>query len=68
MNFEKETLAELQRDEAALLKRLKLVTTKATTNMVLFDTQEKLAKYSTVSDIMTEFFDVRMEFYVKVSL
>ena len=65
ITFDKDVLAKLRRDTDALLKKFKLVTTKTTTNMVLFDANEKLNKYATVLDIFQDFYNVRLEFYDK---
>ena len=44
---------------------LKLCTTQSTTNMHMFDENEKLVKYSNVKDIIDHFMKVRMSLYVK---
>ena len=44
---------------------LKLSTTQSTTNMHMFDENEKLVKYSNVKDIIDHFMKVRMSLYVK---
>ncbi len=48
-----------------LEKMLKLYTTFSTSNMHLFDAKEKLRKYSNVTDILNEFFEVRIDLYNK---
>lgn len=48
-----------------LEKKLKLQTTLQITNMVMFDKNGKLKKYSSVREIFDEFFDLRLEFYDK---
>ena len=44
---------------------LRLTTTVSTTNMHLFDSNEKLKKYSKVEEIIDDYYDVRLEGYVK---
>ena len=46
-------------------KKLKLTSTVATSNMVLFDSDGRLRKYETTSEIMREFFAVRLDLYNK---
>jgi DNA topoisomerase-2 len=48
-----------------LEKLLRLTTTVSTTNMHLFDSNEKLKKYSKVEEIIDDYYDVRLEGYVK---
>jgi DNA topoisomerase-2 len=49
----------------ALEKLLKLYTTKTTTNMHMFDEDEKLKKFDNASEIVEHFMSVRMNIYVK---
>ena len=44
---------------------LKLTSTLNTTNIVLFDKNGKIKKYSSVDEVVAEFCEVRWEFYVK---
>lgn len=44
-------------------KLLKLTTTNSTTNMNLFDANERLKKYDSVADIIDDYFDTRLEYY-----
>lgn len=46
-----------------LEKTLKLITTNTTTNMHVFNHEEKLKKYSKVTDILDDFFEHRMHLY-----
>jgi DNA topoisomerase-2 len=48
-----------------LEKLLKLYSTQSTTNMHMFDENEKLMKYSSVKEIIDHFMKVRMDLYVK---
>ena len=52
----------------ALEKLLKLYTTRSTTNMHIFDENEKLIKYSKVEDLITRFMNVRAAYYSKRKL
>lgn len=44
---------------------LNLYTTKSITNMHLFDRNQKIKRYNSVSEIIDEFYDIRMEYYDK---
>ena len=46
-----------------LIKMFKLTSNIPTTNMVLFDSKNKIKKYNTVEEIINEFYDVRLDFY-----
>jgi len=46
-----------------LEKLLKLYNTSSTTNMNLFNSEDKLKKYDTVSEIIDDYFDIRLEYY-----
>ena len=48
-----------------LEKKFRLYTTKTTTNMYLFDSEQKLKKYETVADIIDDYIPVRVETYGK---
>jgi DNA topoisomerase-2 len=45
-------------------KMLKLYSTNTTTNMNLFNSEDKLKKYKNVEDIIDDYYDVRLEHYV----
>ena len=47
----------------ALEKYLKLYTTISTTNMHLFDSNEQLKKYESIEDIISDYYDRRLEMY-----
>ena len=51
--------------DEGLLERFKLVKTIATSNLVAFDAQGRITKYSNVEEILKEFFDVRIQYYEK---
>ena len=48
-----------------LEKTLKLVSTKSTSNMYLFDEEQKLRKYNTIYDIINKYIPVRYKGYEK---
>ena len=52
-------------DMELTIESLKLTSTISTSNMVLFDTTQKLKKYETVQDIINEFCYFRYDLYVK---
>ena len=56
---------EIKENEELTLETLKLTSTISTSNMVLFDTSQKLKKYETVHDIINEFCHFRYGFYIK---
>jgi DNA topoisomerase-2 len=49
----------------ALEKLFKLYSTSSTTNMHLFDAEDKLKKYETVEEIIDDYFETRMQLYVE---
>jgi DNA topoisomerase-2 len=68
ITFVKGKLTELENAKGeygcnGLEKFLKLYTTKSTTNMHLFDANDKLQKYEKISDIIDAYFDVRLQMY-----
>jgi DNA topoisomerase-2 len=56
----KEALDEIEAE--GLMKRFKLTTTISTTNMIMFDRNGTIRKY-TPDEVLEEFFAIRMEFY-----
>ena len=46
-----------------LEKLLKLYSTSSTTNMNLFNSEDKLKKYESVNEIVDDYFDIRLEYY-----
>jgi DNA topoisomerase-2 len=46
-----------------LEKLLKLYSTGSTTNMNLFDCEDRLRKYDTVAEIIDDYYDVRLDYY-----
>jgi DNA topoisomerase-2 len=62
-----EELEAIQTDNScnALEKLFKLYTTSSTTNMHLFDAEDKLKKYDTVEEIIDDYFVTRLKLYVE---
>ncbi len=52
-------------ENAGLAQTFKLKTSIATTNMMLFDTENKIKRYETANDILEEFAITRLEYYDK---
>jgi DNA topoisomerase-2 len=46
-----------------LIKLFKLTSNLPTTNMVLFDSKNKIKKYNNVEEIINEFYEVRLDYY-----
>jgi DNA topoisomerase-2 len=66
--FQKGKLAELEAGKGdhgcnGLEKLLKLYTTVSTSNMHLFDANDKLKKYDTVQEIIDDYYETRLELY-----
>ena len=51
--------------EEGLEEKFKLSKSIATSNLVAFDTEGRIAKYDSVNDILKEFFQVRLKYYEK---
>ena len=68
ITFSKGKLAELESMKGehgsnGLEKLLKLYSTSSTTNMNLFNSEDKLRKYDSVEEIIDGYFDIRLEYY-----
>jgi DNA topoisomerase-2 len=68
ITFMKGKLSELENSKGdygcnGLEKLLKLYTTNTTTNMHLFNSEDKLKKYETVTSIIDDYFEVRLNLY-----
>jgi DNA topoisomerase-2 len=61
----KETLDGFEKGKDGLMGKFKLNSSVNTGNMNLFDPEKHIVKYATPVDIMTEFFQVRLDFYGK---
>ena len=66
--FSKGKLEELESKNAdygcnELQKILKLYSTSSTTNMNLFNSEDKLTKYDSVEEIIDDYYDIRLEYY-----
>jgi DNA topoisomerase II len=62
------TLAEDQMKAAekeGLEKKFKLTSSVSTSNLVCFDLEGRIKKYSSVDDILKDFFDIRQSYYHK---
>jgi len=51
--------------KGGLYAKFKLISSTSTTNMNLFDNDNKIVKYDKPEDILEAFFETRMEFYVR---
>jgi DNA topoisomerase-2 len=68
VTFSKGKVAELESIKGdfgcnGLEKILKLYSTSSTTNMNLFNSEDKLRKYDTVEEIIDDYYDIRLEYY-----
>ena len=68
ITFSKGKLLELESIQGdngcnGLEKILKLCTSSSTTNMNLFNSEDKLKKYGNVEEIIDDYFDIRLEYY-----
>ena len=68
ITFSKGKIAELESAKGdngcnGLEKLLKLYSTSSTTNMNLFNSEDKLRKYDTVEEIIDDYYDIRLEYY-----
>lgn len=60
------TPAEMEKShQVGLLERFKLISTVSTGNMVAFDPSGRIKKYESASDILKDFYFVRLEYYQK---
>jgi len=68
ITFSKGKLADLESGKGdygcnGLEKLLKLYSTSSTTNMNLFNSEDKLKKYESVNEIIDDYYDIRLEYY-----
>ncbi|OZJ04290.1 hypothetical protein BZG36_02570 [Bifiguratus adelaidae] len=49
--------------EQGIEKKLRLVSTLSTSNMVCFDAEARIRKYNSVDEILKEFYGIRLEYY-----
>jgi len=63
IHFQKGRLEELKKEENGIEQTFKLTCTLSTTNMHLFNSQEKLTKYNDISEIIDDFYDCRLMMY-----
>jgi DNA topoisomerase-2 len=62
---EKADIDKWEAEKGGLLCKFKLTGSLSTTNMNLFDTEQRITKYNSPEDILKSFFDLRMDYYVK---
>lgn len=60
-----EKLEQILREPGGLVKKFKMDGSTATSNMHLFDNDGHIHKYEKVQEIMSDFYDVRLEYYEK---
>ena len=63
VHFNKGKLEEVKKEENGIEKTFKLTCTLSTTNMHLFNSQEKLTKYNSIPEIIDSFYDCRLIMY-----
>ena len=63
IKFHKDMLKKIMKNKDSFEKLMKLTTTFSTTNMHLFDANEKLKKYETVNEIIDDYYEKRLELY-----
>ena len=63
IKFHKDVLKKIMKNKDSFEKLMKLTTTFSTTNMHLFDANEKLKKYETVNEIIDDYYEKRLELY-----
>ena len=63
IKFHKDILKKIMKNKDSFEKLMKLTTTFSTTNMHLFDANEKLKKYETVNEIIDDYYEKRLELY-----
>ena len=56
---------EFEKSKGGLEGKFKLTSTISTANMHLFDTEGKITKYNSANEILSSFFDIRLEYYNK---
>lgn len=61
----KELLDEFESDRGGLLNRFKLTGKMSTSNMNVFDEQNRIIKFDSAERILEYFYNVRLDFYVK---
>jgi DNA topoisomerase II len=65
IHFQKGKLEELKSETNGIEKTLKLTSSISTTNQHLFDSKEKLKKYTSTTEIIDDFYDCRLVMYQK---
>lgn len=62
---EKAAIDAMEKSKDGLFGKFKLLGSLSSTNMVLFDDEGRLVKYNSTNDILAQFFEIRMECYIK---
>jgi DNA topoisomerase-2 len=62
---EKTDIDKWEAEKGGLLSKFKLTGSLSTSNMNLFDTEQRITKYHSPEDILKSFFDLRRDYYVK---
>lgn len=62
---EKADIDKWEAEKGGLLSKFKLTGSLSTSNMNLFDTEQRITKYDSPEDILKSFFDLRLDYYVK---
>ena len=65
INATKDKIDEFEKEKDGLYGKFKLTTSIATSNMVLFDTEGRLAKYESPEHILSVFYEMRLDYYEK---
>jgi DNA topoisomerase-2 len=65
LTAEKAAIDKWEAEKGGLLVKFKLTGSLSTSNMNLFDTEQRITKYNSPQDILKSFFDLRMDYYVK---
>jgi DNA topoisomerase-2 len=62
---DKEKIDAWEQEKNGLYAKFKLSSSISSSNMMLYDTNQRITKYDTPEDIMNAFYEVRLEYYVK---
>lgn len=61
----RQRLEEIQREDGGIMKKFRLSSSISISNMVLFDSDNKLRRYSNVKEIMEYYYILRLQYYNK---
>ena len=65
VRFEVTTVNKLPSSDAALIKQFKLTGSVAVSNLVAFDSKNRIKRYGSAEEILKEFYDLRLGLYRK---